>query len=97
MDMIGEGRHYAAEFMEWVAKKAPEVSGKCIEAAKHFKDIAGVACKMGELLGGWQRGEAQARKLAEPVVRKEIVKLILAAKETEAKACECLKEIVALL
>lgn len=97
MDMLGEGRHYAAEFMEWVVKQAPEVSEKCIEAAKYFKDTAGVACKMGELLGGWQRGEAQARKLADPLVRKEIAKLIRTAQESEARACACLKEIVALL
>jgi AraC-like DNA-binding protein len=97
MDMIGEGRHHAAEFMEWVAKQAPEVSEKCVEAAKHFKDSAGVACKMGELLGGWQRGEAQALKLANPLVRKEIAVLIQTAKELEAKGCVCLKMIVALL
>jgi AraC-like DNA-binding protein len=99
MDMIGEGRSYAASFLEWLVGQDEKnmyasIKTKCLEAAKYFKEEARVPQRMGELLGGWQRGEDQARKLADPAVRKEVGQLILKAKELDIKAVEILKEIV---
>lgn len=94
MDMLGEGRYYAANFMEWAAKQNESIKTKCLEAVRYFKEEAGMAHKMCELLGGWQRGEEQARKLADPLIRNEIAKLIGGAKKYEANACELLKSIV---
>lgn len=65
MCMIGEDRSYAARFMEWVAGQEGKAEGKRLEAAGHFRREAQTARRM---------GEAQARKLAEPGVRKEIAR-----------------------
>jgi hypothetical protein len=61
--------------------------------SRFFKKEAGVVYKMPGLLGGWRQGEEQACKLADSGLRKG-VKLIAEAKQYDAKACECLKDIV---
>jgi AraC-like DNA-binding protein len=92
--MVGEGRSYAACFMEWVARTNKNVEEECIEAAKYFKLAAQNTFKMNELRGGFEQNEAVTKKFAEPLVRKNTVQLILEAKKNEAKACELLKAIV---
>ena len=92
--MIGEGRSYAAVFMEWVASQNESISSRSLEAARFFREEASVTHKMRELLGGWQQGEKQAKKLAEPEVRKGIVNLIMEAKKFEAEAQECLIDVL---
>lgn len=94
MDMIGEGRNNAATFLEWVAKHEEEISEKCLKASRIFKEEAAITGKMCELLGGWQREEEQAMKLADSQVRKGLVKLIKEAKNKELLARKYLEEIV---
>jgi len=93
--MVGEGRSYAAYFMEWVGRENEKVSDKCNKAAKYFRKAAECAFQMNEPKGGFIQDEQTTRKFAEPEVRKQIVPLIYKAKENEAKACELMKEIVA--
>ena len=97
MDMIAEGRYYGAKYLELAAEEDKRMSAECLRAAKLFKEEAAVAEKMSEVLGSWQRGEDQARALARPVVRAELVKLIVEAKELDAEACRVLYQIVAKL
>ncbi|HEX7715331.1 MAG TPA: AraC family transcriptional regulator [Bacillota bacterium] len=98
MDMIGEGRAYAAGFIEWLATQGenihPSIKTKCLEAAKYFKEEASIPQGMCKILGGWQRGEEQARRLADPAVRSDIGRLITRAKELDTKAGCLLKGIV---
>jgi AraC-like DNA-binding protein len=94
MTMIGEGRSYAAFFMEWVGEQHEELKNECRKAAGLFREEFSAIAKMSELLDGWLQGEQQARKLAEPDVREKIVKLIMAAKQYDAGACELIKGIV---
>jgi hypothetical protein len=94
IDMIGEGRAYAASFLEEVAKQEEKISEFCIEAAGRFKEESRLACKMSELVGGFQRGELQARTLAKPEVRKEIAQLIRQAKELDIQAQEFLEKVI---
>lgn len=91
--MVGEGRSYAACFIEWVGKENEEVLDKCNQTAKYFKMAAECAFKMNEPKGGFIQDEQTTRKFAEPQVRKQIVPLIRKAKEYDAKAYELLKEI----
>lgn len=91
--MIGEGRSYAKCFMEYVAEQYPELKNECSKAAEYFKAEFPLVNKMYEHLGGWKQGEEQARKLAEPAVRKVTAMLIAEAKELDAKACELIKYI----
>lgn len=92
--MIGEGRSYAAYFLEWVGKKYESVADRCNLAAKYFKQAAECSFKMNDARDGFMQNEQGTRKFAEPEVRKQIVKLIYQAKDYEEKACEIMKEIV---
>jgi AraC-like DNA-binding protein len=93
--MVGEGRSYAACFIEWVGRENEKVREKCSKAAKYFRQAAECTFKMNEARGGFAQDEQTTRKFAEPDVRKQIVSLICKAKENEAKACGLMKEILA--
>ncbi|MDT8718820.1 helix-turn-helix domain-containing protein [Clostridium sp. 19966] len=92
--MVGEGRSYAAIFLDWVGKTNEKIERDCSLAANHFRKSANCTFKMNEVKGGFEQNEASIRKFAEPEVREKIVSLIIEAKENEAKACEVLKSIV---
>jgi AraC-like DNA-binding protein len=92
--MVGEGRSYAAGFIEYVGREHEEVAERCNKVAKYFKEAAECTFQMDKLKGGFVQDEKNTRRFAEPEVRKQIVTLIYKAKEYEAKACELLKEIV---
>lgn len=87
MDMVAE-RINAAIFMEWVAKHNEKIKKEALEAANIFKSEARTTHEMCNLLGGWQRGEQQAKRLADPNVRKMLAKTIMKAKDYEARACK---------
>lgn len=91
MDMISEGRHYAAKYLETVAAETEEARTELLAAAQVFREEAKIPEKMSEVLGGWKRGEEQARGLCSPSVRKDLVKLVLEAKQLDMKACTLLK------
>ena len=92
--MVGEGRSYAACFLEAVGKRNASVAEGCKEAARYFRLAAECIFQMNEPMGGFMHDEATTRKFAEPEVRKQIVPLIYKAQEYEAKACELCKEIL---
>ena len=95
--MVGEGRSYAACFMEWIGRTNPSVEESCNQAAGYFRKAAECTFQMNKPKGGFMQDEAATRKFAEPEVRKQIVPLINKAREYEAKACELCKEILAKL
>lgn len=91
--MIGEGRSYAACFIEWIGKNNAHVNHNCIEAAKQFRAITQCSFDMSKLRGGFQQTEKILKKFIEPEVRKKTAALILKAKQHEYQACEELKKI----
>ena len=88
MDMISEGRYYAAQFLK------ASFTGTGHEVAEVFSEEAKLVSKMVEILGGWQRGEEQARALARTSIRQELVKIIMEAKELDRKACTMLRALL---
>lgn len=96
-DMVGEGRSYAACYLEKAAKENPQSEKLCKKAAEYFRKAAEATFKMNEFKGGYVQTEEVVRRFAEPEIRKQIVALIYKAKENEAKACELMNEIVSLL
>jgi hypothetical protein len=93
-DMIGEGRSYAASYLEWIGSENDKITDQCKQAAVYFRKSAECSLKMNEIKGGFTQDEAAIRKFAEPETRKKLVPLIYNAKEYEASACILLKEIV---
>lgn len=94
MTMIGEGRSYAACFMDWVGERNPGVRDECRKAASCFRKEFAAVKKMADRLGGWMQSEQQARKLAEPAARKEIAGLVMKAKQYDSEACGLIKGII---
>ncbi len=93
-DMIGEGRYYAACYIEWIGSKNEKFTDNCKKAAEYFRRCAECSLKMNEIKGGILQDETITRNFAEPDIRKQIVSFIYKAKEYEAKACELLEEII---
>ncbi len=92
-DMVGEGRAYAARFIEWIGREYPSVAEQCKRAAGYFRQAADYAYRMNELKGGFELNEQTAKQFADPRVRREIAVLIDRARENEAKAVICLLEV----
>ncbi len=96
-DMVCEGRSNAVLFMEAVAKENEIIAEPCRKAAELFRKTAECGFKMNDFKGGMKQDEEAVRKFAEPAIRQELVKLIRKAKDYEAKACEQIKEAIALI
>jgi len=95
--MVGEGRSYAACFLEWVGKNNSTVQVQCKEAATHFKQAAASALKMNEFRGGFQQDAVTLNNFMKRDVREKTAEEILKAKNHEKLALDLMKEIVALL
>ncbi|MBH1942133.1 helix-turn-helix transcriptional regulator [Mobilitalea sibirica] len=91
--MVGEGRSYAAVFLEWIGKDNDKVADLCMQAARYFRLAAECTFQMNDPKGGFMQDENTTKTFAKPEVRKQIVALIYKAKDYEAKACELLKQI----
>jgi hypothetical protein len=96
-DMVGEGRSYAACYLEAVARENALVEKQCSKAAEYFRKTAECTFTMNEVKGGFVQSEEVILKFAGSGVRKQLVQLIGQSKEYEAKASALLKEIVELL
>lgn len=91
--MVGEGRSYAAFFIEWVGRTNENVAELCSQAAKQFRAAAQCSFDMAKVRGGFEQNEKTVKNFAKPKVRKDTAKLIMKAKEHEHKACELFKQI----
>lgn len=90
--MVGEGRLYAAEYINYLGEENSKISKECKECGKHFKDAADCIIKMRELIG--YNGEEVALRLADKEIRTQLAALIKKAQQYEAKACEVLKVLI---
>lgn len=92
--MLGEGRYYAAAYLEQVGREQEAVSKECGLAVQYFRRAAELGPKMSELIGGYEQNEENIKSFAKPAVRQQLVSLIRQAKELEAEAVKVLQDIV---
>lgn len=92
--MVGEGRFYAAEYIDRLGEENPGISKECKKCAEYFRAAADCITKMQALIKG-DCGEEAARKLADKEARTQIVSLIKEAQLHEAKASDALETIIA--
>ena len=92
--MLGEGRYYAAAYLEQVAKDIPEVEKECKLAAEYLRRGAELGMKMSEVIGGYTQDEERILRFAQPAARRELVTLINKAGGFEAEAVKVIREIV---
>lgn len=92
MTMVGEGRAYAAAFMEQAAVAFPEVGTALQEAAKCFRTEYKLVMDMCHKLEGFSMSEKQARNLAKPEIRHCLVDLINKCAAADHMAAQHLQE-----
>ncbi len=92
--MLGEGRYYAAVYLEQVARDVPEVEKEGKLAAGYLRRASELAMKMSGVLGGYTQDEERILRFAQPEARQELVALINKAKGFEAEAVRLVKEMI---
>lgn len=93
MDCLSDGRYNAARFFEKQALLHPAHAAAMGRLAARFTEVSKAAFAMGDLLGGWDRGEAQMRNFARRDVREGIAAQIDAAKAADEQALEALGQL----
>ncbi len=92
--MLGEGRYYAAAYMEQVGRELEAVSKECGLAAQYFRRAAELGPRMSQMIGGYEQTEENIKSFAAPAVRKQLAAQIFQAKEFEAEAVKILRDVV---
>lgn len=92
--MLGEGRYYAAAYLDQVGREAPQLEKECKLAAQLLRRAAELGPKMSEVIGGYIQDEGRIQCFARPETRKELTVLINKAKGFEAEATKVIMEIV---
>lgn len=95
--MVGEGRSYAACFLDWIGKNNNNVESMCMEAANHFRNSAKCTRNMAELRGGFGQSAEALHNFMHHEVRKKTADKIMIAKEHESKALELMNKIISII
>ncbi len=91
--MVGEGRSYAAGYINWLGGQNPELSYECKKCAENFLLAADCTNNMRTLIEG-DNNEINIEKFSGKNTRMQIVELIKRAQQNEAKAGDFLKAII---
>ena len=84
--MVGEGRAYAAAFLQKEAAAFPAVAEPLLAAAECCRREWKMVEEMGRICGGFAMGEKNARLLARPEVRQGLAALIRRCAEADREA-----------
>jgi hypothetical protein len=86
LTMVAEGRWYASLFLAQAARHEPAMAEELLLAAACYAAEHDLSWKIADLVGGFGFEESMVRKLADPGIRREIVPLILEARDKDAEA-----------
>lgn len=86
--LVAEGRWYAAAFVRQVAEHLPAATEPLLAAAARYEAEHDLMWQLWNLVGGIGFSEDHVRTLAEPDVRRQIVPIILQARELDAAAAD---------
>ena len=96
MDCLSDGRLHAAKYLRRLAEQSPETAPKLNAAAGELEGICEILWKeMIPVLGGWERGEAQTRRLAQSKNRRLFAGLIDRMKAHDERAYAYIRESLA--
>lgn len=94
MDCLSDGRHHAAKYMRDLATKYPLQAEKLNAIAKEFESVKAIIWdEMIPILGGWERGEVQVRRLAKPETRRLFAGFIDRMKKHDERALLYMREV----
>ncbi len=95
MDCLSDGRWNAAKYLQGLAGKYPKQAERLNAIAFEFESITEIISKeMIPVLGGWQRGEKQIRRLAKLETRQLFAELIDRMKAHDQQALTYIQELV---
>lgn len=83
---VAEGRWYAALFLRQVMEQEPSLAEELSAAAACYHAEHDLMWDIWKLVGGPGLSVEQVRKLAEPAIRRQIVPLVLQARNKDAEA-----------
>lgn len=86
--LVAEGRWYAAAFLRQVARHQPAAAEPLQVAAACYEAEHDLMWQLWGLVGGIGFSEDHVRALAEPATRREMVPIILQARDLDAEAAE---------
>lgn len=89
---VAEGRWYTAGFLKQAAKAEPAMAAELEAAAKCFEKEHDLMWDVWNLAAGNNWAEPNVRKWAEPEVRRQIVQVILEARDREAEAAQLIEQ-----
>jgi hypothetical protein len=92
---VAEGRWYAANFLQQIADHEPAMEEYLSAAAACYEAEHDLMWGVWNLMGGLGFGPEHARKLAQPAVRRQIISLILEARDRDAEAAEQIERALA--
>jgi hypothetical protein len=95
MTMVGEGRWYASLFLAHIAREEPKMAAALYHAAACYATEHDLMWQIWTLLGGVGFSELQARNLAKTEIRRQIVPLILQAREKDLEAAQYIERALA--
>jgi len=94
MDCLVDGRTHAQIFFAKLASENPD-QPLYAEIAEQFDIVATVVrTKIPDVCGGWERGPAQIKALAQPETRRQICEYIDEMKAADEKALALMKELL---
>lgn len=93
--MVAEGRWYATHFLRRVIAEEPPMAVPLQEAIACFEAIHQLMWQIWGLTGGPGFSPDKALKFADPAVRKQMVPLILQARDADAKAADAMERTLA--
>jgi len=96
MSMLAE-RNYAANFLRQIANHEPNMAQDLEKAAKCLEDAGSLVSKMHEATGGHIPGDdhEKLKKLADPVIRRQIADAILEARDKHTEAAHHIEQALA--
>jgi len=86
--MVAEARWYASLFLPQIARHEPAMAEELLAAASCYAAEHDLMWKIWGLVGGIGREEPKFMKLAEPSVRRQIVPVILQARDNDVEAVD---------
>jgi hypothetical protein len=94
MTVVADGRFAAAQFLREMAQREPAMEHWLRAAADCYK-AASDRIMDGYALVGMGREEPQLRKLADPEMRRQLVRLILQARDEDERAAQYIEQALA--
>lgn len=92
---VAEGRWYASQFLKKIAEYEPDMAESLLPAAACYEAQHDLMWEIWGLMGGLGVSDEHVKTLAQPATRRDIVPVILKARELDAEAADLVERALA--